>query len=309
MTRYSVLIAIVAASLAPADAGAGPILDWLSGRRTVYAPVVPDYTAGYAAAPCGTCTTTCTQKVCSYVPQTAYRTSYVNVPVTTYRPVTTQNACSGCTTTCMRPITTYVQRPTVVPYTAYRQVCRTVTSQPTTTYLAQPAYAPAPVAEPACSSCNVTPAAYTYAQPQGASATLGGATGYSDPGAMTNPAISPNTYIPPATPSVSSGRLSTSPGYSSTYPNGSTYSNSYAAPAAPQSSTAPQTPTDAETQGSGLLRLDNGPDLSDPLDKTAYRQSGGWRVYNTANERVARAPQAAAPEKSPVQRGGWRVVD
>ena len=299
MTRYGVLFAIVAALLAPAEAEAGPFLDWLHGKnrkQTAYYPAVPNYTASYAAPQCGTCTTTCTQRVCNYVPQTAYRTSYVNVPVTTYRPVTTQNACSGCTTTCMRPITTYVQRPTLVPYTAYRQVCRTVTSQPQTTYFAQPAAAaqPIPTAAP-CSSCAATPASYT--QPI-ASAPLGSmpaATAIADPAAATTPSIAPGTYIPPATPRVTSDRAATAGGYPS--------APATAAPSQP----ATQQPAEAETQGSSL-HFDAGPDLSNPLDKTAYRASGGWRVYNTATERVARNPQPAATS-TPVQRGGWRVAD
>ena len=83
-------------------------------------------TAGYGSA-CSPCATTCykPQQCCRYVPQTCYRTEYSNVPVTTYRPVTTCDPCTGCTTTCMKPCTTYQRQARQVPYTTYRMVCET----------------------------------------------------------------------------------------------------------------------------------------------------------------------------------------
>ena len=99
-------------------------------------------TVGYGStcSPCATsCATTCykPQQSCRYVPQTCYRTEYCNVPVTTYRPVTTCDPCTGCTTTCMKPCTTYQRQARQVPYTAYRMVCETrytpvVSCQPAT---------------------------------------------------------------------------------------------------------------------------------------------------------------------------------
>ena len=83
-------------------------------------------TAGYGSA-CSPCATTCykPQQSCRYVPQTSYRTEYCNVPVTTYRPVTTCDPCTGCSTTCMKPCTTYQRQARQVPYTSYRMVCET----------------------------------------------------------------------------------------------------------------------------------------------------------------------------------------
>ena len=83
-------------------------------------------TAGYGSA-CSPCATTCykPQQSCRYVPQTCYRTEYCNVPVTTYRPVSTCDPCTGCTTTCMKPCTTYQRQARQVPYTSYRMVCET----------------------------------------------------------------------------------------------------------------------------------------------------------------------------------------
>ena len=94
-------------------------------------------TAGYGSA-YSPCATTCykPQQCCRYVPQTCYRTEYCNVPVTTYRPVSTCDPCTGCTTTCMKPCTTYQRQARQVPYTSYRMVCETrytpvVSCQPT----------------------------------------------------------------------------------------------------------------------------------------------------------------------------------
>ena len=71
-----------------------------------------------------TCQQTCTRTVVNYVPQTAYRTAWKPVPVTSYKPVTNTDPCTGCTVTCMRPCTTYTYQCQRVPYTTYRPVYR-----------------------------------------------------------------------------------------------------------------------------------------------------------------------------------------
>ena len=71
-----------------------------------------------------TCQQTCSRTVVNYVPYTAYRTAYKQVPVTTYKPQTTSDPCTGCTVTCMRPCTTYTYQCQQVPYTTYRPVYR-----------------------------------------------------------------------------------------------------------------------------------------------------------------------------------------
>jgi hypothetical protein len=125
---------------------------------TMYVPQPVPYTAQYAPAPaCQSCVTTCTQRVCQYVPQTCYRLAYQNVPVTTMRPVTTTDPCTGCTTTCMRPFTYCVQRAHYVPYTTYSLSCQNVT---TTTPTAQPMAASYAPAATACSGCTPTSGAY-----------------------------------------------------------------------------------------------------------------------------------------------------
>src|SRR4051794_17230637 len=85
---------------------------WLRGcgqpaTTTFYAPVA------VAPAPVA--------QVVNYMPQTCFRTVYVNTPVVAYSPVRACDAC-GNSTTVMRPVTSYVMRPQLVPYTTYRQV-------------------------------------------------------------------------------------------------------------------------------------------------------------------------------------------
>jgi len=135
-----------------ATADAGPLLDWIRGRRTArqVAPQQPCATpCGTNACATGSCTTTCMQTcqrvVVNYVPCTAYRTSWDRVPVTTYRQTTSTDPCSGCTVTCNKPCTTYTYRMKQVPYTTYRPVYRTETYQVPVTYTT-----PAPAQKPSC---------------------------------------------------------------------------------------------------------------------------------------------------------------
>ena len=139
-------IAMLAAPLFTAsDAEAGPLLDWLRGRRATSNFQQPfafntqnQVTAGFAPQAQNafglqpgqcmkTCQKTCSRTVVNYVPYTAYRTSWKRVPVTSYRPVTNSDPCTGCTVTCMRPCTTYTYQMQRVPYTTQRPVYRTET--------------------------------------------------------------------------------------------------------------------------------------------------------------------------------------
>ncbi|QEG21101.1 hypothetical protein [Mariniblastus fucicola] len=143
--------AMLAAHLfAASDAQAGPLLDWLRGRRSscntcqpqpaynYYGTQAPVTTAQYPPAAQNayglqpgqcmkTCQQTCSRTVVNYVPYTAYRTSWKRVPVTTYKPVTNSDPCTGCSVTCMRPCTTYTYQMQRVPYTTQRPVYRTET--------------------------------------------------------------------------------------------------------------------------------------------------------------------------------------
>ena len=139
------VIMLAAPLFAASEAQAGPLLDWLRGRRTTtnnfqqsafgLQPNVAANFAPTAQNPAGlqpgqcmkTCQKTCSRTVVNYVPYTAYRTSWKRVPVTTYKPVTNSDPCTGCTVTCMRPCTTYTYQMQRVPYTTQRPVYRTET--------------------------------------------------------------------------------------------------------------------------------------------------------------------------------------
>ncbi|MCA9107664.1 MAG: hypothetical protein KDA83_19775, partial [Planctomycetales bacterium] len=175
----------------PQQAQAGPLLDWLRGLVGANRPV---QTAYMPAQGCESCTMTCQRTVVNYVPQTDYRTDWTQVPVTTYRPVTSADPVTGCTITCMRPCTTYEWRAQRVPVTTYRPVYSTQTVQRPITQTAMlpaqgyavPSYG---VPTSGCSSC---------------SAAAGGVGGLLNPGTVVNPATGypamsqpvPGTYGP-----------------------------------------------------------------------------------------------------------------
>ena len=152
MIRTKTILLCIALLVAPlfaaSEAQAGPLLDWLRGRRSTsnfqqqpaynyygaQAPATAGFTPtaqnalGLQPGQCmKTCQQTCSRTVVNYVPYTAYRTSWKRVPVTTYRPVTNSDPCTGCTVTCMRPCTTYTYQMQRVPYTTQRPVYRTET--------------------------------------------------------------------------------------------------------------------------------------------------------------------------------------
>jgi len=124
--------------LVPSHAEGGPLLNWLRGlRQKHHAPcnTCPTGTGNALAqanpynlqpGQCATtCNQTCSRTVVNYVPHTAYRCSWEQVPVTQYKPVTNTDPCTGCTVTCMKPCTTYTWQTKQVPYTTYRAVYRT----------------------------------------------------------------------------------------------------------------------------------------------------------------------------------------
>jgi hypothetical protein len=108
----AVALTVLALSVTPAEAQCcGGWQRWF-GRPATTAYYAP-YVASYAPAGYG--------QVVNYVPQTSYRTVYMNAPVVAYSPVTACNACGGATTV-LRPVTTYAVQPRLVPYTTYRPV-------------------------------------------------------------------------------------------------------------------------------------------------------------------------------------------
>ena len=131
--------------------------------RSCFAPTNTFQTAAIqpvmGAPACNTCAAP-TQTV-QYVPQTSYRTVMVNVPVTSYRPVTSFGLCSGCPATTLRPVRSYVQQARYVAYTTYRPVvisnyqpvacCNTCSSATTVGSYA----APATYAQSSSDCCDV----------------------------------------------------------------------------------------------------------------------------------------------------------
>jgi hypothetical protein len=129
--RHLVLALTVLALGGSSAQACGHCRSWFGAAPvTTYAGYAP-YTAAYAPA--------CGQTV-SYMPQTSYRTVYVNAPVVAYQPVSACNPCTGCPTTVMRPVVSYVTQARLVPYTTYRPVV---------------------AAAPAC--CGAAPAVAAYA--------------------------------------------------------------------------------------------------------------------------------------------------
>lgn len=213
------------------------IFRWLRERRAARfgcgAP--PVRVANFVPTPqpsCGSCAPACpapcpapapcAQQVCSMVPQTCYRTVYRQVPVTTYRPVTTCDPCTGCPRTVMQPCTSVTYQAQRVPVTTYKQVCRMVPTAPacptcqtpgcSTCPSAVPYAAASPVmpgpplasGSPGCSSCGVPQASFSVpqAQPQA----------YPGPATSLSPVPSPSSS--PMTvpgPSSSGGAAETAP--------------------------------------------------------------------------------------------------
>ena len=135
------------------------------------APNVYGQTAGYAPQAGGCAAGWCQQTVVRWIPQTAYRTAYQQVPVTTYKTSTTINPANGLPLTCTRPCTTYSTQARRVPYTTYRPIYTTVpVSDPLAQQqapLARPAVAGYPPATAAPAYALQPPTAATYGAPAG----------------------------------------------------------------------------------------------------------------------------------------------
>lgn len=226
------MVAALLATPAESHALCG-LFDWWGGccGRTTYRPY-----CGNACSPCGTtvgyggyggcgsscgfggcgsscgyggCGSSCSPcgQTCNYVPQTCYRTECVNVPVTTFRCVSSCDPCTGCPVNTMQPVTSFMRQVRYVPMTSYRPVCSPCAAPaavapaiaapamvapaiaPTTTFSPVPA-AVAPGA-PGCCSPTATS---TFAAPT--TTYMAPHTGYSVPG-MTGAVVSPPVVPPP----------------------------------------------------------------------------------------------------------------
>ncbi len=169
----SILAAMFAISTV-STAQAGPLLDWLLGKHHkggCGSCLAPAQACPQPALCQTSCTQTCQRVVVNYVPCTAYRTNWEQVPVTQYRQTSSTDPCTGCTVTCMKPCTSYTWQMKRVPYTTYRPVYRTETYSVPITYTAMapsacnscatgPSYPTAGVSQSGCSTCGPT-----YANP------------------------------------------------------------------------------------------------------------------------------------------------
>lgn len=208
--RVGLMAATMASFLAfPAESHA--IFHWLRGC------LCNDTTPTYGAAPLASaapaavdpCAPPQVTQTVNYVPQTCYRTQYVNVPVTTYRPVASRDPCTGCPVTTLRPSTTVVRQAQLVPYTTYRRVLTNTCGAPaaTASYTSMFRGVASYPATRGCSSCGATP---TYA-PAVSTPMYSGAT---------------PTYAPAATTPTYNGAMSGTTGNSS---SGYSPSSSYGA--------------------------------------------------------------------------------
>ncbi|MBN8625462.1 MAG: hypothetical protein J0M17_08240 [Planctomycetes bacterium] len=153
--RAVAIVPAIAALLMPANAHA--IFGCLQRRNDAAAAL-------YGSS---VCTPQGQQLVANYIPQTCYRTQLVQVPVTTYRPVTSCDPCTGCQTVCMKPQVYYQQQVKYVPYSSYR--IQYSLQQPTCGATATTYYAPTAAAAVApaggCSSCSSGAVNTTYYAP------------------------------------------------------------------------------------------------------------------------------------------------
>ena len=190
----ALILVFAQAAFSPCAAEAGPLLNWLRGLRNRgcnsqpcgYQPMQqPVASCGLQPGQCQvSCNQTCSRVVVNYVPYTAYRTAWEQVPVTQYKPVTNSDPCTGCTVTCMKPCTTYNWQMKQVPYTTYRPVYRTENYTVPVSYVTQ--------AQPNCSTCAVPGSVQTNAVPGCSTCNVGDSTAvpqsssfYNSPGSTT----------------------------------------------------------------------------------------------------------------------------
>ncbi|HVX09643.1 MAG TPA: hypothetical protein VHC22_00440 [Pirellulales bacterium] len=276
--RSGLFAATVATAFLAVPAESHAIFHWFSGccggnSAPAYAPA-PQY--GVAAAPADAC---CAppqvSQTVNYVPQTCYRTQYVSVPVTTYRPVTGRDPCTGCPVTCMQPTTSVVQQARMVPYTTYRMVLSNpctggitpVTTGYTPMYRTSVGYA----GGSSCSSCSAA-SPMTYA-PAASAPYYGGTTSGTVVGSASGYAQSNGTV---SNGTVSNGAFSNGAMSSGTLTNGYSVPGNLSSSSGIGSSSGSTggTPTPAPPlNGSGrsgnpTFRDNKGPMLQKPIPPT-----------------------------------------
>lgn len=244
----------------------------------------------------------------SYMPYTAYRTVYANMPVTAYQPVQACGPC-GTPTTVMRPVTTYALQPQLVPFTTYRPVVTSVAaayapvapacgacaaagpvgvpvvpSQMSTTTVGSPYYA-APAAAP-CSGCAAAPPATSVIGPG-----MPGSTVPSLPNINAPPALPPNQPIPQAN-STFAPNGATNPPPAAGYPGAANY------PVQPQQYVSPMPPTTQPGNGA----IGNGATGNGSAGSSGSGNSSGTGSSSNSNggpQPQSRLQQRVIPDVAP----------
>ena len=121
----------------PCQAG---LFSWLFGPRKTQTVVCCQ------PAACNTCTAQRT--VVNYAPETVYTTSWVRVPVTTYRPVTTTDPTTCSQVRYMQPATSYVWQARRQPHVIYKPFLSRIANACAAGPYAVPPGVAAPVAAP-----------------------------------------------------------------------------------------------------------------------------------------------------------------
>ena len=184
----------------PTEADAG-FLDYFRRRQ----PTVAYYPTTATPAPAAACGPGyCEQTVLRYVPQTAYRTVWQPVPVTTYRRTVSYNPANGLPMTCTQPCTSYTYQARRVPYTTFRPVYQQVPVTTAAGCNSCQTNVPAPVT--ATPYYQTTPST-TVVTPQTSTPSFG-----SPPPTTTNPAgATPWEPVTPASPAPAGGDFSAPP--------------------------------------------------------------------------------------------------
>jgi hypothetical protein len=287
--RKAIVAASAAAALFTAPAESHAIFHWFSracgcgAQPATYAPAT--YAPAVVQAPLPAPT------VVNYVPQTCYRTQYVNAPVTTYRPVMGCDPCTGFPVTTMRPVTSYVQQARLVPYTTYRAVVAAAPCSPCGGAAVR--YAPAAPCS-GCGSALAAPAQQPYYNPAPMSA------GQVLPGVPTlapgvNPGVSnfPGSPPPAAAPAEIRQRPIVLPGPDAGDNSGV---RSRSNPVSDPKLSEPKLEGRAEPASSA-------PRLINPGDRTT--RSGGGRVIYAVQRTAAEEVAAEQPVASNHRQVAW----
>jgi hypothetical protein len=283
--------------------------------------------------------------VCSYQPQTCYRTVYQQVPVTVYRPVTTVDPCTGCPSTTMHACTTMTTQAQRVPVTTYRQVCQMVQPQPTC--CGSPVVSAQPVmqmpAQPVYEQQQFAPAMPMQVQPHSGCSSCQGGSSFA-PASQVYPSYPQQFQQAPTTqletqPSTSLAPADQPPALqqSQSYYQGPTYPSNNSTNQYPTTSNYPPVTTVPSTSG-GLYPVPSttpstgtsyqprvpasqpairplpdpdreeraAPALLNPQDRTAARElPAAGTIAPISWETPAKAPAAAAPVVKNWDDSGW----